>query len=146
MRLTIAASVTLAAITIAGCGGGTIHAHGKVDVFASPLNGQSVQEAYPDIIAGARVTVTDRSGDVIGTGSLTYDAATEKAAIRQAASALPGTPAFMYRTWVEAFVFTVTVPGGERRYGIEVGHDRGTAWFTQTEMRKGPVLTLGSTG
>ena len=33
-----------------------------------------------------------------------------------------------------------------QRYGIEVGHHRGTAWFTQAEMRKGPVLSLGSVG
>jgi hypothetical protein len=73
-----------------------------------------------------------------GTGSLTYDAAAEKTAIGQFAAAIPDTPASMYRTWVEAFAFTATVPSGEQRYGIELGHDQGTVWFTQAEMRKGP--------
>jgi len=46
---------------------------------------------------------------------------------------------FGAETW---YTFTVTVPAGESRYGIEVSH-RGTIWFTPQQMQKGPGLSLG---
>jgi hypothetical protein len=40
--------------------------------------------------------------------------------------------------WGQVYNFTVTAPAGEPRYGIQVGHDRGRAWFTGQQMRQGP--------
>ncbi len=34
-------------------------------------------------------------------------------------------------------------PGGEARYGIQAGQNRGTVWFSEMQMRKGPGLSLG---
>jgi hypothetical protein len=146
MPLLIAFAVALAAV-LAGCGSTPpIHTDGQLEVFASPLNGQSAQTAYPGITPGTQVIVVNSSGKVIGTGSLTYNAAAVQAADKQFAAALPGTPASMYSTWIEAFGFTATVPGGQPRYGIQVSGQPGTVWFTPAEMRKGPVLSLGSMG
>jgi hypothetical protein len=45
--------------------------HGIVFAYVSPLVGLTVQEAYPDIVTGGQVTVTDHSGRKIGAGTLT---------------------------------------------------------------------------
>jgi hypothetical protein len=37
----------------------------------------------------------------------------------------------------------MTVPGGEARYGITIGHNLGTVWFTPAQMAKGPGVSLG---
>lgn len=46
--------------------------------------------------------------------------------------------------FIEGFSFTVSVPGGLPRYGIQVGQNWGTVWESASEMQKGPALTLGS--
>ena len=145
--LTAAALATAAALTIAGCGSkpATITAHGTLDVFASPLGGQSVQTAYPDITSGSQVTIKNPGGSVVGTGTLVTDAAATAAADAQMAAAVPGTSPSTYSAWVEAFTFTAKVPGGLSRYGITIG-SHGTIWFTLGEMRKGPTLSLGNMG
>jgi len=147
MKRLLVAAAALAALTVTGCGGsgpGSLTVHGTVQVFANPLNGATVQDAYPDIAPGSQVTVTNASGAVIGTGSLVYDSGTTKMAEQAFAAAIPGTSASTYSEWVEAFSFTVRIPGGLARYGIEAGQNRGTLWFTAAQMRKGPALSLGS--
>lgn len=82
----------------------------------------SATEAYPDITDGSQVTVIDSASHVIGTGSLNATSTT---------------------TLMDKYSFRVRVPGGEARYGIEIGHDRGTDWFSEKEMRAGPGVSLG---
>lgn len=114
-------------------GQGKITVHGTFEVAGDVL--QSSQN-YPDISDGTQVVVVDPSGKVIGTGQLSYDAkatAVFNKALGSAASLVGG----------ETFYdFTVTVPSGESRYGIEVSH-RGTIWFTPEQMQKGPGLSIG---
>jgi hypothetical protein len=148
MKRTISALIaaTAAVTALAGCGGpGNIAAHGTLQVFASPLSGQSVTDSYPDITSGSQVTVKNPSGTVIGTGTLAFDAKGTHTAETLFASGLGGgtTPA-QYAEWVEAFTFTVKVPAGLARYGIQVGSGRGTIWFSAAQMSKGPGLSLGS--
>jgi hypothetical protein len=150
MRKTLlAAGAALAlgiALAVTECGGGdgSFTAHGTDTVMVNPLNGQNVQEAYPDMTAGAQVTVTDSSGKVIGTGTLASDPGATLRSARMLAAGIPGTSAGTYLGWVAVYSFTVTVPGGQPRYGIEIGHNRGTVWFTPAQMQKGPGLSLGS--
>lgn len=33
------------------------------------------------------------------------------------------------------YTFTVTVCGGQSRYGIQIGHDRGTVWESTSQMK-----------
>ena len=149
MKRPLLAIAALAALAVTGCGSsspGTLAVHGTVEVFANPLNGATGGDTYPDIAAGSQVTVTNASGAVIGTGSLVYDSGTTKAAEQAFAAAIPGTSASIYSEWVEAFSFTVRVPGGLDRYGIETGQNRGILWFTAAQMSKGPALSLGSMG
>lgn len=114
-------------------GGGTMTVHGSFQVAGNPL--QSGQN-YPDISDGTQVVVTDPSGKVIGTSSLSFDA--------KATSVLNKTLGSLSHLAGETiYDFTVTVPAGEPRYGITVGH-RGTIWFTPQEMSKGPGLSLGT--
>ena len=124
MRWTMA--LVAAALLAAACGGGQLTVHGAEDVSVSPGSGMTVQQAFPDITSGSQVTVVDPSGKVIGTGTLAYAKGDATAALQ----------------WEMAYVFTVTVPAGEARYGIQVGHGRGTVWFTPQQMAKGPALSL----
>ena len=40
--------------------------------------------------------------------------------------------------------FTVSdLPAGQQRYGISIGQNRGTIWFSEKQMRSGPGLSLG---
>jgi len=114
---------TLAGIN-AVSGGGSMTVHGTEVVTLNPLDGTNVSQAFPDITAGTEVTVVSSSGTVIGSGSLSEADASS------------------WTTWSAAYSFTVTVPSGEPRYGIQIGHDRGTVWFTQQQMAKGPGLSL----
>ncbi len=70
------------------------------------------------------VTVVDDSGAVIGTGTL--------------AASDPSS----WGPQDAVYAFVVTVPAGQPRYGIEIGRNRGTEWFTEGQMRKGPSLSL----
>jgi Protein of unknown function (DUF2510) len=99
----------------------------------------------PDITDGTQVTVTDSSGHVIGTGTLAEDdspaaMAAEKQydQLQLSLGALGGGGPGM-----SIYTFTATVPGGEPRYGIAIGQNRGTVWFSQSQMRSGPQLSLG---
>jgi hypothetical protein len=120
--------VVIAVVLILGGSAGSITAHGTEEVSVSPLDGTTVQDAYPDVTEGSQVTVVNSSGQVIGTGTLSYDAAD---AVSQDLE------------WSEFYQFSVTVPGGQPRYGIQVGSGHGTVWFTAQQMQHGPGLCLG---
>jgi len=116
--------IVVVLLAIGVFGGGTMTVHGTEQVSANPFNGMNATDAYPDITAGAQVTVVDPSGKVIGTGSL--------------AEADPSA----WDLYDAVYSFTVTVPAGESRYGIEIGQNRGTVWFTPQQMASGPGLSL----
>lgn len=145
MKAIIAVLAAAAVVALAGCGSGPvpIKSHGSVIVFASPFNGQNVQDAYPDIASGSQVTVTDSSGKVIGTGTLNSDPA-KTAATLVTATAGTGLTASEMTEFVAVYDFTVTVPSGLDRYGIKIGQNRGTIYESSMEMKQGPSLTLGS--
>jgi len=102
--------------------------HGTMEVAGNVLDSS---QNYPDISDGTQVVVLDPSGKVIATGTLSFDA--------KATRIFSKLGAFGAET---VYDFTVTVPSGESRYGIEVSH-RGTIWFTSKQMQKGPGLSLG---
>ncbi|HEY2575108.1 MAG TPA: hypothetical protein VGI74_02260 [Streptosporangiaceae bacterium] len=125
---------------------GTISVHGTEIVIADPFNGQSVQEVYPDVADGTRVTVVNPAGTAIATGTLRTDPAGMERALKIAVSGTPLVPAADFASFVAEYDFTATVPAGLVRYGVRVGLGRHTAWFTEQQMRHGPELTLGSLG
>jgi hypothetical protein len=102
-----------------------ITAHGQVETSVGIFDGDTPADAFPDIQDGGQVTVTGPSGVVLATGTL-------------AETSAPGTVA----VW-DFYTFTVTVPGGQARYGIQIGRDRGTVWYSGAEMRSGPALCVG---
>jgi len=121
-------------------------------VVTGLLSGTDVQDAYPDITSGSQVIVTDSSGTVIGTGMLSYDKAktfaltTGTAVIlaKKTGASASGIASALSQD-VAIYDFSVSgLPGGLVRYGIKVGHNRGTIWFTAAQMKAGPGLTLGS--
>jgi hypothetical protein len=73
---------------------------------------------YDDIRDGAEVQVTDASGRILAVGNLTGSGC--------------------------HYSFTIpNVPAGLSLYGIQVGH-RGAVHYSETELRAGPALSLGS--
>lgn len=123
-----------------------VAAHGTVTLYTGLLSGSSVAEAYPDVTAGSQVTVTNTSGTVIGTGTLSYDKTEEFELVTLAAAKMgsnAGVTAAALSSDVAVYEFTVTVPSGLSRYGISVGTGRGTIYENAAEM-KDPALTLGS--
>ncbi len=84
----------------------------------------TIQSAYPDIATGSPVTVISPSGAVLGTGVLI--------------AADPGS----WGIQDAVYAFTITVPAGEPRYGIKIGGNGGTAWFSGAQMRAGPDISL----
>jgi hypothetical protein len=147
-RLTAAAAAVLAAgAVLAGCGGSPpeVTGHGTLTVYSELLSGVSVAEAYPDVTTGSQVTVTSPSGAVIGTGMLTFDKArtAEFDIEAQIGAGKTGLTATEVAPYVAVYDFTVTVPGGESRYGIQAGKGRGIIWVSPSQM-KNPSLTLGS--
>jgi hypothetical protein len=125
LAVSAAAALAVAAVVIgvlASSGPGNFTARGTVTVCGDLLGGTSATDAYPDITDGGQVTVTDSASHVIGTSSLSLKSST---------------------TLMDDYMFRVTVAGGEARYGIEVGQNRGTVWFSETQMRTGPSLSLG---
>jgi hypothetical protein len=132
MKIQVIAGLALAAGLTAGCGSHAAAATGRPHpVLAlgtiSVATSCSDTSSYPDVQPGSQVIVTNSAGTVIATASL--DTGHAKDAI---------TP------YVCRYPFDVKVPGGLPRYGIEIGHNRGTVWFSQSQMRNGPILTLGS--
>jgi hypothetical protein len=124
MRTILAAAAGIALLSgLTACGGAsTLTAHGTETVAVSVLDGESAREAFPDVTDGSQVTVMDSTRNIIGNGILS-ETSTSIAE--------------------EQFRFTVTVPGGLARYGIQVGSNRGTLWFSNKQMRQGPGLCLG---
>jgi len=80
---------------------------------------------YPDIADGGQVTVVNSQQQVIGDGTLSAGAYST------------GLLTAQYYNWKAA------VPGGLPRYGVEVGTNRGTVWFSQQQMKAGPSTGLG---
>jgi hypothetical protein len=122
MRVILGAAALALALTACG-GASTITAHGTETVAVSILAGESAQQAFPDVTDGGQVTVVDSTGNVVGSGILSETDTS---------------------TVIDEFKFTVTVPGGLARYGIQIGNgSRGTVWFSKGQMKQGPRLCLG---
>jgi hypothetical protein len=140
--------VLVLVFVVAACGSSAppIAANGTLTVEVNPLGGVEVSNAYPDITDGSQVTVTDSSGTVVGTGTLSYSKTQTDAEALVLGTAMGlGANADDLDLDVGVYTFTVTgLPGGEARYGIKVGQNRGTIWFTASQMKAGPSLTLGS--
>jgi hypothetical protein len=131
---------------VAACGSSAppITAHGTLTVYNDAFSGLSMAEAYPDISDGSQVTVTDPSGTVIGSGTLSYDKVKTLEFVLEGSAKYPALASTLSQD-VAIYDFTVSgLPGGEARYGIKVGQNRGTIWFTPAQMKAGPGLTLGS--
>ena len=108
----MAIAVIVVVLLVTGVfGQGQMTVHGTMEVAGNVLNSS---QNYPDISDGTQVVVLDPSGKVIATGKLTFDA--------KATHVFASLGAFGAET---VYDFTVTVPTGESRYGIEVSH-RGT--------------------
>jgi hypothetical protein len=121
----IIATAALVAAPLAACASAPamFTAHGQEQVCGDLLNGTSPSD-YSDISDGSQVTITDSKGGVVATGTLASDPKDSNS--------------------LEAvYNFTVVVPGGLPRYGIQVGRNRGTIWFSESQMRKGPGVSLG---
>jgi hypothetical protein len=119
-----------------------VTSHGTVTLYSGLLSGLNVQDSYPDITSGSQVTVTDSSGKVLGTGTLSYSSAQTSALVLMSA-AVAKLPSYDFTQDVAVYTFTATVPGGLDRYGLTVGRNRGTIWESAPQM-KDPGLTLGS--
>jgi hypothetical protein len=87
--------------------------------------------------------VTDSSGKVISTGTLSSDPA-KTAATLATATVGTGLSASEMTEFVAVYDFTVTVPGGLDRYGVKLGQNRGTIYESAKQMKQGPSLSLGS--
>jgi hypothetical protein len=117
--------VTLISLLAAGVfSQGSMTVHGTEQVLVNSFDGMDISTAFPDITAGSEVTVVDPSGKVIGSSYLVASDPTS------------------WGPQDAVYSFTVTVPDGESRYGIEIGHNRGTAWFSARQMRAGPALSV----
>jgi len=133
MKITVIAGAAVL-ITLAACGGNAraavpppLAVSGEIDVQESCF---TASQDYPDITGGAQVVVTSPSGRVVDTGTLA--GGTDGAA--DSGSGAVGQC---------SYPFTLTITLGQPRYGIAIGHNRGTIWFTPDQMRNGPVLSLG---
>jgi hypothetical protein len=122
-----------------------VTANGTLTVEVNPLGGISLTDAYPDITDGSQVTVTDPSGKVIGTGTLSYSQVrTDVEALILGKAMGLGAEADLMEADIAVYTFTVTgLPGGETRYGFSVGTNRGTIWESPQQV-KDPALSLGS--
>lgn len=129
------AAVSLA--FIAACGGaGSFTAHG----------GETVCIDAADVTTGTQVTVVDSNSHVIGTGTLTDDnsAAAQKAITAYDTEQLSlGVFGQATGSGMGVYTFTATVPSGETRYGVNIGQNRGTLWFSENQMKSGPQISLG---
>ncbi len=123
----LAAAALVPGAVACSSGPGSFTAHGTEAVCNAnytPLfpAGTTADDEYPDVTDGSQVTVTDSASHVIGTGTL---------------SLASGSPA------EDHYTFSVRLPAGQPRYGISIGHDRGTVWFSEKRMRAAPALSLG---
>lgn len=141
----IATLAAASALALAACGSAPppITSQGSVTLYSGLLSGMNVQDSYPDIASGSQVVVTDDSGKVIGTGTLSYDSGMTSALVTYAGLAAK-LPSYDFTQDVAVYAFTVSgLPAGLPRYGIKVGQNRGTIWETASQI-KDPSLTLGS--
>jgi hypothetical protein len=139
------ASAAISALAMTACGSSSppVTAHGELTVYNNPFGGLSMSEAYPDITDGSQVTVTDSSGRVIGTGTLSYSKADTFSFLVQAEVKYPQIGQSLSSD-IALYRFTVTdLPGGLPRYGFTVGKGRGTIWVNAKDV-KDPGLSLGS--
>jgi hypothetical protein len=119
------AVVTVMSLLAAGVfSQGSMTVHGTEQVLVNSFDGMDISTAFPDITAGSPVTVVDPSGTVIGNSYLVASDPTS------------------WGPQDAVYSFTVTVPDGQSRYGVEIGRNRGTAWFNAQQMRAGPALSV----
>lgn len=118
-------AVVVVVVILAASGASPVKVHGQLEVAADALNGTNTSD-YSDISDGAQVTVVNSSGTVIANGTLSFSKAENLGLIS-----------------ADIYNFTVTVPGGLSRYGIQVGQNRGTVWESASQMKAGPSLCLG---
>ena len=102
---------------------GQIAVRGDMEVLESCF---SASTDYPDIATGSQVVITDASGKVL--------AVTALGGMKNISMPLSGGAC--------DYPFAVTVPSGQSRYGVTIGHNRGTVWFTPAQMKDGPALEL----
>ncbi|HMG61390.1 MAG TPA: hypothetical protein VK599_00435 [Streptosporangiaceae bacterium] len=121
-----AALTAMALLAAAGCSSApaAIAAHGTVAVDYTAAGGDNLSD-------GSQVVIVNSAGTVVGNGTL---------AIGHAGAA-------PFNLGMEDdFTFTVTVPGGLPRYGIQVGGaGHGTVWETAAQMKAGPGLSIDET-
>lgn len=123
----VALAVALTGISACSSGPGQITVKGTVEVDYS-MSGAS--DPYSD---GTQVVVYNSSNQVIATGTLSTST--------KPANPLNG----MFSLYADYYTFTVTVPGGLPRYGIEVGGQHGILWEREADMKAGPALSLDLT-
>jgi hypothetical protein len=140
-RLPAAAALAILLVATASCataatGLETVRGHQVVLIIP---DAEDVSTTFPDILDGTVVVVQDGKGHRIGSGVLDYNHKASGADyVRFNSDPENG------GNFVAVFDFTVRVPVGLSRYGIEVGSGHGVAWFSADQMSAGPVLTLGS--
>jgi hypothetical protein len=118
---------------------------GTVFIYVSPLVDATAQEAYPDIVSGGQVTVTDHSGRKIGAGTLTRNADPVLAAAKLEKSSggdWPKPTAAELAAPGAVYDFTVTIPWLVR-YAITVGR-QDAVYFTAAQMGD-PLLVFTAT-
>jgi hypothetical protein len=143
-KVVTALAAVSSGVLLTACGGSApppMTSHGTLTVYANAPSGPNVQTAYPDIVNGSKVTVTDDSGKVIDTGTLTYSKTQTSVFLTEAAAKYGQTTAALAPD-VAIYKFAVTVPAGEQRYGFTVGKNRKTIWVPLSQVEN-PVLTLG---
>lgn len=125
---TLAAGAVLAALA-AGCSSGsstpssmTVHGRAKVCQGGADNTG---------LTAGSQVAVVSPAGTVVGNSSLVEEA---------------NPPASDTAALIGDYTFTLTVPGGQPRYGVEVGAGAPPVWFSAAEMKSGPVVAVSGDG
>jgi hypothetical protein len=102
----------------------------------------------PDVTDGSQVIVTDSAGHVLGTGTLATDnSAAAQKTIHEFDSLQAIMPASLGGNdspGMSIYTFTIRdLPAGQARYGVAIGKDRGTIWFSEHQMRAGANLSLG---
>jgi hypothetical protein len=114
---------------VAGCssGPGTLTVHGTDEVDYST---QGASDPYSD---GTQVVIYNSDNDVIATGTLST--------APQQPNPLNGE----FGLEADYYTFTVTVPAGLSRYGIEIGGQHGIVWESEKQMKSGPGLDLDLT-
>jgi hypothetical protein len=113
--------------------------------FTAQGNDQVCVDAQ-DITDGSQVTVTDSSHKVIGTGTLAEDDSKAAQKVIKEYDTLQVSLGALGQggPGMSIYKFTVTgLPAGQPLYGISVGQNRGTVWFSEKQMRSGPGLSLG---